>query len=121
MLKQFMSGELGLKDTFWKFGIFGLLLFVFIVRLFEHLLTVRTMGVGLLRYYTHYFTPINPDGMAILWTLCYLSGIALFFGFCIVLLKSIWKSAAAYQKSPLLAGLAKLITLSLIAVSGIGQ
>ena len=112
-----MNGELSLKDTFWKFGVIGLILFVFVVRLFERLLLAKTMGVGLLQYYTRYFTPINPDGTAILLTLCYLSGIVLFLCFCIILLKSVWKSAAAYQKSPVLASFAKLFTLLLIAVA----
>lgn len=32
MLKKLMAGEFSLSDTFWKFGVLGLVIVVFVVR-----------------------------------------------------------------------------------------
>lgn len=117
MLKEFMSGEASLKDTFWKFGILGLLIFMAAIRIFGRLLAAQTMGVSIVQYYMHHFSPINPNGAALLWTLCYLASLILFISFCIVLLKSVWKAAAAYKKSPILAFFAKVFTLFFVSVA----
>ena len=38
MYKKLIAGEFGLRDTFWKYGVMGTLLGLFVVKLFGSLL-----------------------------------------------------------------------------------
>ena len=70
MFKKLLSGEFGLGETFWKFGIFGVLVVHFFVRIFEFLLQKQIGNLRIVDYYLHYFNPIKFNGWAIFFTLC---------------------------------------------------
>lgn len=117
MLKKLLSGEYSLSETFWKFGILGVLFFRFVSRLFEILLDKRILNRRIVDYYFHYFNPVKPDVLAILWTLCYLFMTIFFFYYCIAVLLGTWRSSANFDRSTLLKHLTRLIMLAFLSVN----
>ena len=117
MIKKLMDGEFSLKETFWKFGILGILVLSFSVRFFEYLLDKRIHNVGLADYYLHYFSPIRPDALAILWTLCYLSTMYLFLYYSVAEIMGIWRTSAGFERSALLKHLIRFFMLVFVLVN----
>ena len=50
MYKKLIAGEFGLRDTFWKYGVMGTLLGLFVVKLFGSLLAPKLAGVSIYKY-----------------------------------------------------------------------
>ena len=71
MLKKLMDGEFSLTDTFWKFGVLGLIVSVFIIRFFGSLLAHKLAGVSLWVYFTRYFHPFHMNTSLLLLIVCY--------------------------------------------------
>lgn len=117
MLKKLLSGEFSLSETFWKFGILGVLFFRAVSRLFEILLDKRIANRRIVDYYFHYFNPVKPDIMAILWTLCYLFMTIFFFYYCIAVLLGTWRASATFDRSALLKQLTRFIMLAFLSVN----
>ncbi len=107
MLSKLFKGELSLKETFWVFGIPGLIIIKVIVAVMGNLLLKQIKGMSILYYYTNHFHPFYTPKLTILWTLCYLSSLLLLAWFSANILIGTWKSAAAYDKSIWLRQLAR--------------
>ena len=91
MLAKLFKGELSLRETFWVFGLPGLIILKIAVSVFGSLLLKKINGMSTLYFYTPKLT--------ILWTLCYLSSILLLIWFSVNILIGLWKSSAEYNKS----------------------
>ena len=74
MYKKLIAGEFGLRDTFWKYGVMGTLLGLFVVKLFGSLLAPKLAGVSIYKYFTVYFNPLTMDTGIVVYTVCYLTG-----------------------------------------------
>ena len=48
MFKKLLDGELSLKDTFWKFGVVGLVFVNMLVRIFCSMLAQKLNGITIL-------------------------------------------------------------------------
>ena len=81
MFKKLLDGELSLKDTFWKFGVVGLVFVNMLVRIFGSMLAQKLNGITILNYYRTYFNPLKMDSGMVLLTVLYLVslGILLFY------------------------------------------
>lgn len=99
MLKKLISGELSLGDTFWKFGILGMIVVVFVVRLFAALLASKLSNISLWVYYTQYFKPLHMNSGILILTVCYLVSLAVFIWYAVMMLSGTWKSSSKYDKS----------------------
>lgn len=117
MLTKLTNGEYGLGATFWKFGVLGTAVFIFIIRVFGSLLSKHIGNLRLVDFYTRYFSPFKPDTMALLWTLCYLSSMGLFIGYMFMVIKGTWKAASAYERSSILRFLARMFILLIVLIS----
>ena len=73
MYKKLIAGEFGLKETFWKFGIFGILAGLLIVKMFGALLAPLLGGISIYKYFTAYFNPLKMDTSIVVYTVCYLT------------------------------------------------
>ncbi len=116
MLKKLMSGELSLSSTFWKFGILGLGVMVFVVRTFGSLLAQRLNGISLWSYYTKYFNPLHMNSGILILTVSYLVCLAIFVWYSAIIISGTWKSSAEYDKSLWLRHLSRVIILGLVFV-----
>lgn len=117
MLKKLLSGEFSLGETFWKFGILGVSFFRAVSYVFEKLLDKRIMNRRIVDYYFHFFNPVKPGVLAILWTLCYLFITGFFFYYCIAVWLGTWRTTAQFDRSALLKQLMRLIMFAFLAVN----
>ena len=100
MYKKLIAGEFGLRDTFWKYGVMGTLLGLFVVKLFGSLLAPKLAGVSIYKYFTVYFNPLTMDTGIVVYTVCYLTSLFVFVAYNISMVLAVWRSAAAYERSP---------------------
>lgn len=116
MYKKLIAGEFGLKDTFWKYGVMGILAGLLIVKLFGALLAPRLAGISIYKYYTVYFNPLKMDTSILVYTVCYLTSLFVFVAYSLSMILAVWRSAAAYERSTWLRQLARLFILLLVYV-----
>lgn len=117
MYSKLINGEYGLKDTFWKFGVAGIIGLNFIVKLFGFFLAKKLAGISIVQYYTKYFRPINMDSTMLVLTLCYFVSLAFFIFYCIAVVRGIWKSSDSYERSIWLRHISRLLILIFIFAS----
>ena len=77
----------------------------------EKFLDSRIRNVGLWRYYTQYFNPINIDGVALSLTLAYLYFLGLFFYYSIAVILGVWRSTENFDRSELLKKIIRFLML----------
>ena len=114
MYKKLIAGEFGLRDTFWKYGVMGTLLGLFVVKLFGSLLAPKLAGVSIYKYFTVYFNPLTMDTGIVVYTVCYLTSLFVFVAYNISMVLAVWRSAAAYERSPWLRHIARLMMLLIV-------
>ena len=108
MLSKLFKGELSLAATFWKFGILGLIILHYALKMTASLLGQHLRGRSIYDFFMHHFHIVYSSKLSLWWALCYM------FVFCILVFYSyriviaVWRSAANYDKSIWLANLAKL-------------
>ena len=117
MIKKLIAGELSLSDTFWKFGILGMTLVIFLVRMFGSFLAGKLRGVSLATYYSKYFNPLNMDTAIVANTCLYLGSLVIFVWYSVVVLSGIWKSSDKYDKSTWIKQMVRIVTVILVIMS----
>lgn len=117
MIKKLIAGELSLSDTFWKFGVLGMALVIFVVRLFGSFLAGKLKGISLYTYYSKYFNPLNMDTAIVANTCLYLGSLVIFVWYSVVVLSGIWKSSDKYDKSTWIKQMARIVTVILVIMS----
>ncbi len=114
MFSKILHGQFPLKEMFWKYGLWGLFIQVFMMYLVRIFLLHSLKGMKLPTYYKTVFSLINMDTTILVLTVIYFS-LLFFLGFySIILTFGIWRSAKEYDKSVWLIRLAKFSTLLLI-------
>ncbi len=108
MLAKLFKGELSLGATFWKFGILGLIILSYGLKMFASLLSAHLKGRTIYDFFMHHFHIVYTSKMSLWWALCYMStfGLLVFYSYKIIV--AVWRSAAAYDKSIWLAQLARI-------------
>lgn len=117
MIKKLIAGELSLGDTFWKFGVLGMIIVMFVVRLFGSLLAGKLKGVSISLYYSKYFNPLKMDTGIVICTCLYIGSLIIFVWYSFVILSGIWKSSDKYDKSAWLKQTARIATVILLIMS----
>lgn len=116
MLKKLMAGEFSLSDTFWKFGVLGLVIVVFVVRFFGSMLAQKLAGISLWLYFTRYFHPLKMNTGILVLAVCYLGCLAAFVFYSVVLVSGTWKSSAEYDKSIWLRHVSRIMMLLMLFI-----
>lgn len=117
MLKKLIKGELSLGTAFWKFGVLGLILINFVVRVFGIILAGRLKGVTILDYYTKFFSVVNYDLTTLMMTLVYLALISSLVSYCYIVVVGVWKSSAEYDKSIWLRFISRVLIIIFAIIS----
>ena len=99
MFKKLLDGELSLKDTFWKFGVVGLVFVNMLVRIFGSMLAQKLNGITILNYYRTYFNPLKMDSGMVLLTVLYLVSLGILLFYCVTVVLGTWRSSAQYDRS----------------------
>ena len=116
MLKKLMAGEFSLSDTFWKFGVLGLVIVVFVVRFFGSMLAQKLAGISLWLYFTRYFHPLKMNTGILVLAVCYLGCLAAFVFYSVVLVSGTWKCSAEYDKSIWLRHISRIMMLLMLFI-----
>ncbi len=114
MLSKLFKGEFSLAATFWKFGVLGLIILHFALRMFASLLSVHLKGRTIYDFFMHHFHFVYSSKMSILWALCYMSTFAVMIFYSYNIILAVWRSGKTYDKSPLLVGLSRLGILVMV-------
>lgn len=114
MWAKLFKGELPLVETFWKFGVLGLIILKFITKCFGNLLNGYLQGRTIYSFFLHYFNPLTSSKLSILWTLCYISSLLILAVYSWNILVAVWKSSANYDKSGILRFLARICIILMV-------
>ena len=114
MLTKLFKGELSLGATFWKFGVLGLIILHFALKMFASLLGGYLKGRTIYDFFMHHFHFVYTPKLSILWALCYIStfAILIFYSYNIVL--AVWRCSKNYNKSIWLVQLSRLGILLMV-------
>ena len=114
MFKKLIDGELSLKDTFWKFGVLGMLAVHLVVKILGTMLFHKLRGLTILGYYTtrKYWLETSTVILTILYfsSLCFL----LFYAGSMVI--GTWRSSAEYNRSLWFRHLARIFMILIVFV-----
>ena len=116
MLKKLMAGEFSHSDTFWKFGVLGLVIVVFVVRFFGSMLAQKLAGIRVWQNFKRYFHPLKMNTGILVLAVCYLGCLAAFVFYSVVLVSGTWKSSAEYDKSIWLRHISRIMLLIMLLI-----
>ena len=115
MLKKLFNGEFALRTTFWKYGVFGLIILYYVYKMFKSLAGGYAVGAN----WIHFFQNISIKSLAgvnAAWVLSYLTISLFLIIYSIGIVRGVWRAAAAYDKSIWLAQLARIFIISIVGV-----
>ena len=116
MLKKLFNGEYTLRATFWRFGIFGMIILYYTYKLLKSWAGNNINGYNLL----HIIKNLSVEGFARInafWLIAYCAVSVFLVIYSYGIIKAVFKTAAAYEKSSWLAGLARLGILTTVALT----
>ena len=116
MFKKMVAGELGIGETFWKFGVFFMFVLTFIAKIFDKLLYRYSGGYDLISFFRYKFSVIGSNQMPLLWALCYASAIVGLLYYAINYIGGIWRSSAKYERSIWLKNMSRLFSIIILIV-----
>lgn len=114
MFSKLFKGEFSLGETFWKFGVLGLVVLNLFVKFFGYLLNSYLQGRSIKDYFFHNFHFVNSPKLGILWTLCYLTSLIILAVYSWNIVLGVWRSANNYEKSGILSFFAKLFIVAIV-------
>ena len=108
MLTKLFKGELSLAATFWKFGIFGLFVLYYALKISAKFLASYLGKSSILNYFFYEFHFVYSPKMSLWWALCYVSIFIILTIYSYRIIIAVWRCAKNYEKSVWLAWLARL-------------
>ena len=115
MLKKLLAGELSLVDTFWKFGVLGLVFVTLIVRIFGKMLSQELGHYSILRYIIAPGSDVKFSTTILI--LMYLSSLSFLLFYSYSLLAGIWRSSAEYNRSLWFRHLARIFMALMVFIA----
>ncbi len=115
MFSKLFKGEFSLGETFWKFGVLGLIIINILILFFGRMLSGYLQGHSINEFFFHHFHVINSPKLSILWTLCYVSSLLVLVAYSWNIVLAVWRSAANYEKSVILSFFAKIAIVVVVA------
>ena len=128
MLKRLTSGEYSLKVTFWIFGVLGFSVFALITNITHSSLLRTICGASrciqsvVLFFFSHFIAIMTSSNSGLQWFMVIHSFLgAIFGGYMLVVLRSLWKCGEKYEGSSfwLLSAKFLLVCLAIICLKSI--
>ena len=117
MLTKLFKGELSLGATFWKFGVLGLIILHYVLKIFASFLAAHLKGRTIYDFFMHHFHFVYTSKLSLWWALCYMATFLVLVGYSYKIIIAVWRSAAVYDNSIWLAQLARIgIVLTVFAI-----
>jgi len=117
MLKKLIDGGLPLADTFWKFGVLGVLTLNLIVKMFGTMLLRNLHGYTIAEYFFRSVRKFNVEMSTLVFTLLYLSSLVFLLFYLGAIIMGTWRSSAEYNRSLWFRHLARILILLIAFVT----
>lgn len=114
MLTKLFKGELSLGATFWKYGVLGLIILYYALKMFASFLASYLKGRTIYDFFMHHFHFVYTSKISLWWALCYVATFLLLLSYSYKIIIAVWRSAANYDKSIWLAWLARIAIVLLV-------
>ncbi len=114
MFKKLIDGELSLKDTFWKFGVLGMLAVHLVVKILGTMLFHKLRGLTILGYYTTHKYGLETS--TVILTILYFSSLCFLLFYAGSMVIGTWRSSAEYNRSLWFRHLARIFMILIVFV-----
>lgn len=114
MFKKLIDGELSLKDTFWKFGVLGMLAVHLVVKILGTMLFHKLRGLTILGYYTT--RKYGLETSTVILTILYFSSLCFLLCYAGSMVIGTWRSSAEYNRSLWFRHLARIFMILIVFV-----
>ena len=114
MFQKLAKGEFSLAASFWKFGVIGLLLGYIILYIIERVLYINLGGMDLFTYYFRRAGFLHANVSILILTGLHLISLVLYAVYSLMVFLGVWRSAREYEKSSVLATLARFAIIFII-------
>ena len=114
MFKKLIDGELSLKDTFWKFGVLGMLAVHLVVKILGTMLFHKLRGLTILGYYTT--RKYGLETSTVILTILYFSSLCFLLFYAGSMVIGTWRSYAEYNRSLWFRHLARIFMILIVFV-----
>ena len=114
MFKKLIDGELSLKDTFWKFGVLGMLAVHLVVKILGTMLFHKLRGLTILGYYTT--RKYGLETSTVILTILYFSSLCFLLSHAGSMVIGTWRSSAEYNRSLWFRHLARIFMILIVFV-----
>ena len=114
MFKKLIDGELSLKDTFWKFGVLGMLAVHLVVKILGTMLFHKLRGLTILGYYTT--RKYGLETSTVILTILYFSSLCFLLFYAGSMVICTWRSSAEYNRSLWFRHLARIFMILIVFV-----
>lgn len=108
MFAKLFKGELSLGATFWKYGVLGLIILHYALKMFASLLSSYLKGKTIFYFFFNEFHFIYTSKLSLLWTLCYVATFIILLVYSYKIIVAVWRCSANYTKSIWLVHLSRL-------------
>lgn len=114
MFQKLAKGEYSLGASFWKFGVLGLLFGYVILFVIERMLYSSLGGMDLVTYYFRRAGFLQANVSILILTGMHLISLVLYAVYSLMVFLGVWRSAREYEKSSVLATLARIFIILII-------
>lgn len=114
MFKKLIDGELSLKDTFWTFGVLGMLAVHLVVKILGTMLFHKLRGLTILGYYTT--RKYGLETSTVILTILYFSSLCFLLFYAGSMVIGTWRSSAEYNRSLWFRHLARIFMILIVFV-----
>lgn len=114
MFKKLIDGEPSLKDTFWKFGVLGMLAVHLVVKILGTMLFHKLRGLTILGYYTT--RKYGLETSTVILTILYFSSLCFLLFYAGSMVIGTWRSSAEYNRSLWFRHLARIFMILIVFV-----
>ena len=114
MFKKLIDGGLSLKDTFWKFGVLGMLAVHLVVKILGTMLFHKLRGLTILGYYTT--RKYGLETSTVILTILYFSSLCFLLFYAGSMVIGTWRSSAEYNRSLWFRHLARIFMILIVFV-----
>ena len=114
MFKKLIDGELSLKDTFWKFGVLGMLAVHLVVKILGTMLFHKLRGLTILGYYTT--RKYGLETSTVILTILYFSSLCFLLFYAGSMVIGTWRSSSEYNRSLWFRHLARIFMILIVFV-----
>ncbi|MFV0626823.1 MAG: hypothetical protein ACK5N8_05700 [Alphaproteobacteria bacterium] len=116
MFKKLIEGKFSLGETFWKFGVLGLIIVNIVSVISSRMLSNKLGRISISDYYLKYFHPLKIDNGVVVLTIFNIASLFVLVFYSFTILLATWRSSREYDKSAWLRHVSRLLMFLMVFV-----